>query len=98
MRVVRQVKEHMLSHLVLFSERCAIDHPQQTIYQILALANAYVDDTTASNRTAKSSRVLGASMLIDRLKKNEKTMLVVSQMSEMCKGKIWKDCCWQCNV
>lgn len=67
-------------------ERCAIDHPQQTIYQILALANAYADDSTASNSTAKPPRVLGATILIDRLKRNEKTMLAVSQMSEMCNG------------
>lgn len=68
-------------------DRCAIEHPQQTIYQILALANANADNTSQLSTTPEP-RVLGAKKLLATLQRNNDTTLVVSQMTEMCKGKI----------
>lgn len=69
------------------TERCAQDHPQQTIYQILALTNAYMDDSMVTEQSLQQPRMLGAKKLLDRLQRGSKTTLIVAQMSEMCKGK-----------
>lgn len=67
-------------------ERCALDHPHHTIYQILALSNAYADDNSKLNKNPEP-RVLGAKQLMSNLHKNKKTTLIVSQMDDMCSGK-----------
>lgn len=66
--------------------RCASDHPQQTLYQLLALANAYADDPVTHKKT-KEPRVLGAVKILEKLKKEQKLMNVVVQMEKMCSSK-----------
>ncbi|KAG4079703.1 hypothetical protein HA402_009089 [Bradysia odoriphaga] len=63
--------------------RCATDHPQQTLYQLLALSNAYADDP-ATHKATKEPRVLGAAKILDKLRKDTRLREIVTQMERMC--------------
>lgn len=69
--------------------RCAIDHPQQTLYQLFSLANAYADDPAVHKKT-KEARVLGAAKILEQLKRDAKLMEVVAQMEVMCSSELSK--------
>lgn len=71
----------------VFLERCATEHPQHSMYQVLALNNAYADDASRLSNNP-DPRMLGAQKLLDKLQQNEKTTLILSQMTEMCNGKL----------
>ncbi len=66
--------------------RCATDHPQQTLYQLLALSNAYADDPVTHKKT-KEPRVLGAAKILEQLRKYPILKEVIVQMERMCSSK-----------
>lgn len=74
------------NNLHLITVRCATDHPQQSLYQLLALANAYADDPAIQKKT-KEPRVLGAVKILEQLKKDKKLKETISQMERMCSSK-----------
>lgn len=69
-----------------FSERCSLDHPYHTLYQILALSNAFKDDngSTSSKHSSLPPRVVGAQDLLRKLKKVPRISAIVSQIEKMC--------------
>lgn len=54
----------------------------------MALSNAYEDNTSQMAKSPEP-RVLGAKKMLEKLRRNNSTTLIVSQMTEMCQGKFF---------
>lgn len=61
-------------------ERCSLDHPHHTLPFILALKNS---DKDAEKKSTPEPRVMGASQLWEKLKKNEKILQIMKELEGM---------------
>ena len=65
----------------------AFDHPYHTLPQLLALKNAFADESPAAQAKLRDDRVRGAEALLSKISKT-KTKSILSEMLDMFEGRL----------